>query len=441
VKPENIMIGPDGTVKVADLGLARTMDRGKVVAQIQSGLLEGTPNYMSPEQVRCEATQDCRTDIYSLGATLYNALTGRVPFGDLASGEALQQHIDGHLPNPRDVVPALSIGAAVLVTKMMMKDPKDRYGDWPEVIQDIKKVAAGRILVQKHETYLNSTIRPPSLRVPSDEPGLRRWRASRGQPVPAWVRWPAWAALAAWLLFAAGRQFSPVDLLFGTPRPAGTRLPEADAEQPTAPPTDARRPVRGTAERIAKNVESPGGDGSRVGASLAPLRDAVAERLIRGDLDGAVDRIVREQDQAQTPDAKKEIEALRDMVREVANTELLVRAGIREKVDREIVLRLNQKEVTLIPRAAAGDRFNAVIKAAGGNTGRTDSVTLDLSQIHPVDRANLVAPADTPGRCAVRFFLFAQGGDYKAAGSLAGRCGPLSEPLLRYANAKLKAAD
>lgn len=88
IKPDNVMVDGDGTVKVADLGLARTM-RAIGKAEVADEIL-GTPAYISPEQAMGLVDLDCRADIYSLGAMLYHLLTGRFMFQGLSDDEALE---------------------------------------------------------------------------------------------------------------------------------------------------------------------------------------------------------------------------------------------------------------------------------------------------------------------------------------------------------------
>ncbi len=83
IKPDNIMIDADGTVKVTDLGLARPFrTSAQSRADSNDAMVTGTPNYMAPEQIRGDTSLDCRTDIYALGASLHHMVTGQLPFGD-----------------------------------------------------------------------------------------------------------------------------------------------------------------------------------------------------------------------------------------------------------------------------------------------------------------------------------------------------------------------
>jgi serine/threonine protein kinase len=93
IKPENIILTRDGGVKLADLGLARITDDEKWGLS-EAGMAIGTPYYISPEQVRGQTNIDIRADIYSLGATLYHMVTGRVPYGGETPSDVMRKHVD-----------------------------------------------------------------------------------------------------------------------------------------------------------------------------------------------------------------------------------------------------------------------------------------------------------------------------------------------------------
>ncbi len=126
VKPQNILLDCEGHVKLADLGLAR-----ETLQQDHSATLEGTtlgtPDYISPEQIRGETNLDGRCDIYSLGATLYHLLTGRPPYQGETSNVVMAKHLTEPPPDPRTIVPSISAGTAAIVRKAMQKDRARRY--------------------------------------------------------------------------------------------------------------------------------------------------------------------------------------------------------------------------------------------------------------------------------------------------------------------------
>ncbi len=142
VKPKNIMITKDGTVKLADMGLARAVSDAQA-AQAEAGRAFGTPYYISPEQIRGELDIDFRADIYSLGATLYNMLTGRVPFEGETPAAVMHKHLTEPLTPPDHVKPDLSSGIGEVVEVMMAKNPSRRYASTRDLLLDLEAIASG----------------------------------------------------------------------------------------------------------------------------------------------------------------------------------------------------------------------------------------------------------------------------------------------------------
>ena len=133
IKPQNIMISKEGKVKVTDFGIARAAS-----SQTISSNTMGSVHYISPEQAR-GGYCDERSDIYSLGITLYEMLTGRVPFeGDSTVAVALL-HIQGEMVPPREYEPLIPISLEKIILKCTQKKPDARYASATELIEDLKK--------------------------------------------------------------------------------------------------------------------------------------------------------------------------------------------------------------------------------------------------------------------------------------------------------------
>jgi serine/threonine protein kinase len=127
IKPSNIIITPNGRAKLVDMGLARTLDPRHDQGLTQSGVTLGTFDYISPEQALEPREADVRSDIYSLGCTFYHMLTGQPPVPEGTAAKKLHHHQHVKPPDPRQFVPDLPDEVAVILDRMMAKDPKDRY--------------------------------------------------------------------------------------------------------------------------------------------------------------------------------------------------------------------------------------------------------------------------------------------------------------------------
>ena len=142
VKPKNVMLASDGVVKLADLGLAREMSDLRAAAS-EAGRAYGTPYYIAPEQIRGERNLDARIDIYSLGATAYHMVTGRVPFEGPNPSAIMHKHLKQELIPPDHVNTKLSAGTAEVIEMMMAKDRDDRYKSAKDMLVDLECIAKG----------------------------------------------------------------------------------------------------------------------------------------------------------------------------------------------------------------------------------------------------------------------------------------------------------
>jgi len=138
IKPQNIMILNDGTIKVMDFGIAR-INKFETVTMTDKAI--GTVYYISPEQARGEHTDE-RSDIYSIGVMLYEMLTGEMPFdGDTPVNVAIKQ-IQSAATRPRSINRSIPEGLEQIVMRSMMKTPDNRYPSAADMITDLKKVLA-----------------------------------------------------------------------------------------------------------------------------------------------------------------------------------------------------------------------------------------------------------------------------------------------------------
>jgi len=137
IKPGNIMLTSDGAAKLADLGLAKNFETDTSAAA--PGKPPGTPYYMSPEQARGETELDTRSDIYSLGATLFHMVTGSPPFDGGTPAMIISKRVTGPIPVARSFRPELSVTTNRLIYRMMAKAPAQRYQTASELLSAIEK--------------------------------------------------------------------------------------------------------------------------------------------------------------------------------------------------------------------------------------------------------------------------------------------------------------
>ena len=143
IKPGNVMITPDDTVKVMDFGIARAVsDSSSTVAQTTAIL--GTASYFSPEQAKGE-TVDARTDLYSTGVVLFEMLTGRTPFRGETAVSVAYQHVSETPVRPSSVNPDVSPALDEVVLRALGKGRFDRYQTAPEFMEELELAAAGRL--------------------------------------------------------------------------------------------------------------------------------------------------------------------------------------------------------------------------------------------------------------------------------------------------------
>lgn len=142
IKPSNILITNDGRAKLIDMGLARLQTTDNPAGDLTaSGVTLGTFDYISPEQARDPRNADVRSDIYSLGCTLYFMLAGRPPFPEGTVLQKLLQHQGDEPPDVRQLRPDLPEEVARVLRRMMAKDPRRRYQDAPKLIMGLLVLA------------------------------------------------------------------------------------------------------------------------------------------------------------------------------------------------------------------------------------------------------------------------------------------------------------
>lgn len=211
IKPQNILLSTAGVTKILDMGLARIAEEGSDdhTSLTQEGALMGTVDYMPPEQARDTRTADARSDLYSLGATLFYLLSGRPPFAGGSTIDKLTRLATERPPSLTTVRPDCPLELSQLIGRLLSKQPQERPASAQEVVRELRPFAAQRVAGRAVVTAAvqaaedghrsrapQSTISSPSLVF--ENPSALSLVRRKKPPFP----WKLWAGLAAGL--AAG---------------------------------------------------------------------------------------------------------------------------------------------------------------------------------------------------------------------------------------------
>lgn len=272
IKPSNILITPTGETKLIDMGLARLKHASRDLELTATGVTLGTFDYLSPEQAADPRNADVRSDIYSLGCTLFFTLTGQAPFGPGTAAQKLIQHQNEPPPDVRDLRAEVPETVSLLIDEMLAKDPNDR----PQ--------HPGELAVRLSGLLADMGASVASL------PATYGWTAD----LPAATHWQTWKP---WLI-AAAVMLAGIPLIDGYFRPVDATAPfdqtlysqpaaeVAPAEAPDAVPASGESANRGADELIDPAVtaggpatQSPAVDIDFEPSSDPPLQDDVSIKL------------------------------------------------------------------------------------------------------------------------------------------------------------------
>lgn len=258
IKPSNILVDSHGRARLVDLGLAFAEDDPRLT---RTGGTLGTPHYISPEQARDPSVADTRSDLWSLGATMYHAVCGRPPFEGSSVAEILSGVLYQRVPDPRLFAPALSRNFTLVLRKCLTREASGRYAEPEALLLDLEQ------LVER---------RAPSVRVRSLDP------VDDGRP--AWLRRALLGGGAAAALLSGLLLWSP----WSTPVPESSVPVAAEVAWPAldrlSERYEAGMPLADVVVRLGGLSAPPGAE---------PRRAALGDRL-QLDLDQALQGVVDE---------------------------------------------------------------------------------------------------------------------------------------------------
>lgn len=304
IKPSNIIITPSGRAKLVDLGLARKENKADAEPDLTlAGTTLGTFDYISPEQARDPRTADVRSDIYSLGCTLYHMLTGAPPFPEGTVLQKLLQHQGDDAPDPSLVNRKVPDNLSAIVRKMMAKDPRRRYQSAEQLVRDLMLIAGAM-----------------GLRSLSSE-GLI-WMSAQPSRASFLERHLAWMATVAALLLIVGYmqfggvRFSPHDGEIAGPLSPGHR-PEAPSVageknvQIAQGVTPGSRPAQ---QKIAAKTSAPVGGQSKPRPDDGSSNGSVPPQTVPGKVAPTARTTARTTSQETKRESVAPSEPLRDSV-------------------------------------------------------------------------------------------------------------------------------
>jgi tetratricopeptide (TPR) repeat protein len=372
VKPENVIISEEGIAKLMDLGLVKST-LSDLTQLTQSGFAVGTPHYMSPEQIQGTGVVDIRSDIYSLGATLYHAVTGAQPFKGSSAMEIINKQLRHELEDPRGYRPDLTDGIIHVMEKMMARDAKERYETPSQLLEDLALVLDGGMPKSQRLEVGRSMMRrrpaPPggvrpaagarvSRRIVKDAPTSRR--ADR-KPSP-------------WTLIGIGGGAAAVVLILGAMILSGGGRPTSGTQPPPGPnvagpppaPTATGPTEPGTTVALENSIRLAISDGrlneaalllKREAAALGEKKSADLAGLVRAAADhrwaAAELAAKRKMNIGSTREARDDLEAFRKQMEDVP--------GMAGRVDALLAeIAAFERESKL--RAEADSRFKGIEK-------------------------------------------------------------------------------
>lgn len=267
LKPQNIHLNAAGNLKLTDFSLAIIAHDPEDGPSIDGDDLVGTPNFVSPEHADGSPDIDQRSDMYSLGMVLYYLVTRKVPFDVPDPLKTFELQKSAQLPNPRELNPDLTPQFIAFLSRLTMKEPRDRYDSWGDVLADARRILSGkqpatrRLPPDARPTIIlqNTVVTGGSATGPTPELDAVLGKGRRrGHPI-------AWLILVLWLAWLANcRLMNPL------------HLPEKFAPQISIPAIDSLVDRVSNAATATPSPEPSASSSEGTEAAPVPSEEAVA---------------------------------------------------------------------------------------------------------------------------------------------------------------------
>jgi eukaryotic-like serine/threonine-protein kinase len=283
VKPGNVLLASDGSVKVTDFGIARVASSEALTA---TGSVMGTASYLSPEQAR-GGDIDARSDIYSLGCVLYEMLTGRPPFDGDTPLSIAYKHVQEDPPPPSSINPAVPADIESVVSRAMAKKPGDRFKSAAEMARNLQEAAPTgpmetAVMIPTGEaTEVLPARQSPTRTAPLPEIAARQRR---------WMVAAAAAALAVLGVALAVTLGRERPLTASSPQPTSPATTSPPPASPTPPPTTPP-PLLSLQEAVTQFEAALQGLDEDVQSELVDRANEALDRFNQGDQAGSLEKM------------------------------------------------------------------------------------------------------------------------------------------------------